>query len=62
MDAHSMTVLIILWIAAIPSGLKYYNLLKAPKDDEIKLKKAKKSFIWSLFFAVIGTLAVILEI
>ena len=62
MDADSIMIVIILWVCAIPSGLKYYNLLNTSKEDDSKLKKAKKSFRCSLFIAIAGTIAAILGI
>ena len=60
-------VIILLWVSAIPSGLKYFNLLKQPKHeenhpDENKIKSAKRSFYCSLFLAIGGTIATILGI
>ena len=62
MGADSIIIIIILWVCAIPSGLKYYNLLNTSKEDDSKLKKAKKSFRCSLFIALAGTIAAILGI
>lgn len=62
MSGTSIIIVIFLWVAAIPSGLKYYNLLNAAECDEKDIRKAKSSFHWSLFFAVGGTIATILGI
>ena len=62
MNETSIIIVILLWISVLPSAYKYYNLSNKPDCDEMKIKKAKRSFYWSLFFTVGGTIATILGI